>query len=681
MTRTLQLIFGLALSAALFILVVPRAMRAADEWLPISPEDLALKDNPKSPGADAMILYRNTVFDGEYPDSKGESEEDYFRIKIFTTEGKRYANVKVAYYSGDTNEWDSWLSTGGGWVIADVRGRTIHPDGSITKFDGKVYDEMAEKINGVKFRAASFTLPDVQPGSIIEYKYRNQAEAYWTHSEVWNVSAELYTREAHFKFIPTAEWTGFISHYRVHGIPAESRPKCDTGFNHACVMDVHDIPGVIEEELMPPQRAVDSTVEWYYLDESAPDTETPEHYWNRLGKKWDGELDRFADKKKAMNGELSRILSPGDSPDVKLQKIYARVQTIRYLDLQESKLTNPAKMEKLKSKFPGNAEDVLKKEYASDHEIDGLFVALLRTAGFEATDIPIAPRNVDFFTPQRQDDTQLIADVVWVRAGSKEYYLDPGARYYPFGLLPWYATQTSGIRASKNGGTIVQTPALNTTDAMLVRNADLTVDASGNISGKLQMDFTGEEGAVRRTDHHKDDEAARKKSLEEEIKGWLPADATFELTSIEHWDDTAAPLRVEGTVKLPSLGTAAGRRILLPADLFPAMYSQAFRSEKRINDVNFPFPYEEVDDLKIHAPVGYKIEAMPDAKKIDVGAAKYDLSAVQQNDTLEVKRHLVFNGVAFPKAAYPALREFFGAVKTYDSTQIIFQNAESAKSN
>ena len=680
MTRTVQFILGLALAVVLFIILFSRAMKAADEWLPISPEDLALKDNPKSPGADAMILYRNSVFDAKQPNQTGDSDEEYFRIKIFTDAGKRYANVVVPYFSGDTNEWDSWMSTGGGWVIADVRGRTIHPDGSIVKFDGKVLDTMAQKVNGIKTRAASFTLPDVQAGSIIEYKYKKMAEPFWVHSEEWIVSDELYTREAHFKFIPPNE-SGLTPYSRGHGLPPESRPKCDVGYDHSCIMDVHDIPAVIDEELMPPRRSLESFVEWYYREEGGTDSEPPDRFWNREGKKWDGELDRFADKKKAMNEELSRILSAGDSPEEKLRKIYARVQKIRYLDLEESKSTQELKAEHLKPKVLTNAEEILKKGYAIDHHINCLFVALVRAAGFEATDIYISPRNIDFFAPQREDDGQLSGDLVWVHAGPKEYFLDPGARYYPFGLLPWYATQTSGIRTSKSGGTIVQTPALNTTDATLVRNADLTMDASGNVTGRLQVDFTGEEAAVRRTDHHKEDETARKKSLEEEIKHWLPADASYELTAVEHWDDTTQPFRVEGTVKLPSLGAAAGRRILLPADLFPAMYSQAFRSEKRINDVNFPFPYEEIDDLKIHAPAGYKVEAMPDAKKIDVGAAKYDLAATQQSDTVEVKRHLVFNGVAFPKAAYPALRDFFGAVKTYDSTELVFQNAEPAKGN
>ncbi len=68
------------------------------------------------------------------------------------------------------------------------------------------------------------------------------------------------------------------------------------------------------------------------------------------------------------------------------------------------------------------------------------------------------PGNVEIFVPQREDDGQLKTDLVWVRADSKEYYLDPSARFYPFGLLPWSETATSGIRISKNGGEVVQTP-------------------------------------------------------------------------------------------------------------------------------------------------------------------------------------------------------------------------------
>ena len=679
MMQTLQFILGLAIAAALLLVAVPRAMRAAEEWQPIAPEDLALKDNPKDPGADAMILYRESIVSAKDLHRVGDSVEEYVRIKIFTAAGKDKANVEIPYFSGDSDQQDMEGNSGNGWQILGVRGRTIHSDGSIVKFDGKVLDKMVQRIGGYKIRAATFSLPDVQPGSIIEYKYKKQGEPYWLHGQEWTVSDALYTREAHFTFIPFADYSGYIPYYRLYALSADAKPKCDVGVDHECVMVAHDIAAVIDEELMPPKRAIEARVEWYYQETGVPSSETPEHFWSRKAKKWNGDMDHFVDKKKALDQELSQIVAPGDTADAKLRKIYARVQKIRNLDLEESKTAKEEKAENVKK--VANAEDILSKGYGSNRDINFLFVGLVRAAGFEADEVFAAPRSVEIFIPQREDDGQLKTDLVWVRADSKEYYLDPSARFYPFGLLPWSETATSGIRISKNGGEVVQTPMPVSTDSVLTRHADLTMDAEGAIAGTLQIDFAGVQGAQERTRGSRQDETARKKKLENEIKNWLPADATFELTKISNWDNTSEPLRVEGTVKLPSLGSAAAHRILMPADLFPAEYSKAFVPEKRINAVYFPFPYEEVDDLKFHAPAGFKTEAVPDAKKIDVGAAKYNLTATQQENTVEINRHLVFNAVVFSKDAYPALRQFFSVVKSCDGAQIVFQNAQTAKAN
>lgn len=679
MTRTVQFILGLAFAAALLVVVIPGAMRAADDWQPISPEDLALTDNPNDPGANAMILYRESIVSAKDLHRVGDSVEEYVRIKIFTAAGKEHANVEIPYFSGDSDELDMEGNSGNGWQIIGIRGRTIHSDGAIVKFDGKVLDKIIQKIGGYKVRAATFSLPDVQPGSIIEYRYKKQGQPYWLHSQEWTVSDALYTREAHFTFIPFADYSGYIPYYRLYALSADAKPKCDVGIDHACIMVAHDIPAVIDEELMPPKRAIEARVEWYYQETGAPSSETPEHFWNRKAKKWSGDVDHFVDKKKALDQELSQIVSPGDPADVKLRKIYARVQKIRNLDLEDSKTAKEQKEENVKK--VANAEDVLSRGYGSNRDINFLFVGLVRAAGYEADEIYAAPRNLELFVPQREDDGQLKTDLVWVRADSKEYYLDPSARFYPFGLLPWSETGTTGVRISKNGGEVVQTPASLSTDGVLARHADLTLDADGNVTGTLQVDFSGEQGAQQRTRDNQADEAGRKKDLEEEVKRWLPRDSTFELTTISNWDNTAEPLRVEGSLKLPSMGAAAGHRILLPADLFPAAYAQVFLSEKRINSVIFPYPFQETDTLRFHAPAGYKIEAVPEVKKVDVGAAKYNLSATQQNDTVEINRRLVFDGVAFPRDAYPALRQFFSVVKSCDSAQIVFQNAQSAKTD
>ena len=59
----------------------------------------------------------------------------------------------------------------------------------------------------------------------------------------------------------------------------------------------------------------------------------------------------------------------------------------------------------------------------------------------------------------------------------------------------------------------------------------------------------------------------------------------------------------------------------------------------------------------------------------------YEISAAQQGGVVEVKRSLVIDGLMFPAKSYPALRNFFNPVKSDDDTQIVLQNAETAKNN
>ncbi len=56
-------------------------------------------------------------------------------------------------------------------TLGEISGRTIHADGTIIPFTGKPYLKVMEKTEGVKVQERVFTLPDVEVGSIIEYRY------------------------------------------------------------------------------------------------------------------------------------------------------------------------------------------------------------------------------------------------------------------------------------------------------------------------------------------------------------------------------------------------------------------------------------------------------------------------------------------------------------------------------
>ena len=93
----------------------------------------------------------------------------YERIKVLNEEGKQYANVVLAYQTPSLFSGGSSFDS----TIKEITGRTIHADGTIVSFTGKPFERTAEKVKGEKRQEKVFTLPDVQVGSILEYRFHH----------------------------------------------------------------------------------------------------------------------------------------------------------------------------------------------------------------------------------------------------------------------------------------------------------------------------------------------------------------------------------------------------------------------------------------------------------------------------------------------------------------------------
>jgi hypothetical protein len=128
-----------------------------------TPEELSMTSLPGYPGAAAVVLNRE---EATKDDLHGVFH--YERIKILNKDGEKYANVTLPFVSVAQN---SYSNTGDDKTLEDITGRTIHADGTIIPFTGKPYLKVLEKGQDVKVQERVFTLPDVEVGSIIEYRY------------------------------------------------------------------------------------------------------------------------------------------------------------------------------------------------------------------------------------------------------------------------------------------------------------------------------------------------------------------------------------------------------------------------------------------------------------------------------------------------------------------------------
>ncbi len=620
-----------------------------------------MKSEPLAPGAPAIILYRQVDRDDN---GRTSHEDNYYRIKILTEEGRKYADVEIRFFKHNES------------VVA-VHARSIRPDGSIVNFDGKAFDKEIVKAKGVKYLAKTFTLPDVQVGSIIEYFYTVDLAEDYVFESHWILSEELFTKRARFSLKP---YSSYYSQFRLRWNwqrlpPGTVEPK--EGGDHIVRMDASNIPAFQTEDFMPPENELKSRVDFIYQDDF---TELqPDKYWKHTGKKWNDSLESFVGKRKAMEAAVAQIVAPGDPPEVKLRKIYDRVQQFRNTSYEVQKTEQEEK--RTKEKPAANVEEIWKRGYGDNVNLTWLFLGLARAAGFEAYGCWVSNRRQYFFAANAMQSEKLDANVVLVKVNAKDVYFDPGVAFTPFGMLTWSETGTQGLRLDRDGGTWIRTTLPQSSESQVQRTAKLKLTDTGDLEGKLTITFTGLEAMYQRMEERNTDDVERKKFLENLAQRQIPAAAQADLTNKPDWNQSETPLVAEFDLKIPGWASRAGKRVLFPVGVFTASEKRVFEHANRTHPIYFEYPFEKLDDITIELPAGWQVGSVPTPQLKDGHIIVYELKAEDNHGTLRLTRRLNVDILLLEQKYYEPLRNFFQAVRTGDEEQFVLQPGSTAAKN
>jgi hypothetical protein len=633
----------------IFSTIFSASARAGDEWQPIDPAELRMTSEPLAPGAPAIYLYRQV--DRSDAGRTRHTEFNYFRIKILTEEGRKYANVEIPYWKAVTG-------------ISGIRARTIHADGSIVNFEGKILENTIVKSKTQKYLAKTFAMPDVQVGSIIECHYTYDFEDYYIYWSKWMVSEDLFTKKAVFSLKPYEKFA--VQWNWPAGLPPGTDPP-KLGPDQIVRMTAVNVPAFQEEDHMPPENELKFLVNFVYSEDGFESE--PDRFWKKYGEKQNKQTEKFVDRRKAMEQADSQIISPSDSADAKLRKIYARCQQVKNLDFERRQ--DRAKEEKIKPNE--NVEDVWKKGVGSGHDVNLLFLALVRAAGFEAYYVRLSGRSEYFFNQKRMNTAQLDADTVLVKSEGKDLYLDPATKFAPYGLMPWPETGVAGLRLDKQGGTWIQTEIPESSACKVVRQADLKLNEEGGLEGQVKVTYTGLEALDRRLGQRFGDATQRREYLEEELKNVIPATAEVELKNKPDWDSSDEKLMAEYDVKIPGWASSAGRHVVLPLGLFAGAQKHVFEHTQRTQPIYFSYMFQTEDQTKITLPAGWKVGSLPTEVHLDAKAAEYRIQAEKKENALQVTRTLRSDIVLYQPSVYPALRDFYQKVRSGDEQQVVLQ--------
>jgi len=629
---------------------------AGDEWQPVTQEELKMTSVPEAPGAPAVYLYRQVD-----RDDQEAHEYNYLRVKILTEEGRKQADVEIPFFKEAAN-------------IHGIKARTIRPDGSIANFDGKIYEKTIVKAKGIKYLAKTFTLSDVQVGSIIEYHYmKSWDQGLYFKEAHWILAEELYTRRAKFSLKPISSF--LIRWSWPVGLPQGTNPpKDEHGMIH---LETQNVPAFQIEDYMPPENELKMRVDFVYSEGN--DEKDPDKFWRNEGKNQFQRVEDFVGKRKAMEQAVAQIVEPNDPAETKLQKIYARVQQLRNTSFEAEKTEQEQKREKRKD--TNNVEDLWKNGYGSGRQLTWLYLGLVRAAGLEAYPVLVSRRDEYFFKSAFMNPSQLNDNVVLVKLNGRDIYCDPGTPFTPYGLLPWAETATAGLRLDKQGGSWVTTSLPPGSTSLITRKADMKLTDTGSLEGKLTVTFSGLEAVWRRLEERNQDDTNRKKFLEDQIREYIPVGIEVDLTNKPDWGASSQTLVAEYDVKVPGWASGAGRRALLPVGLFGGSEKHVFEHANRVHPIYFHYPSDKVDDVTIELPLGWQVSNLPPLQNLDARAALYSLKAESNKGALHLTRQVNLELLLVDLKSYPTLRNFFQAVRTGDDQQIVVQPGTSAASN
>ena len=607
----------------------------AQEFHPATPEELALKDVSYAPGAAAVILDWVEIDD----DTRSYSAE-YYRIKILGEEGKKYADVEVPYDAGFPVHAR----------VTDISARTIQPDGTIVPFDGKIYDKVLYKSGGVRVRARAFSLPAVQVGSILEYRFQRRWAERMLLNTLWRIQREVPVLRARMSIRPHPTDGMYESSFTYHNLPPGRVPMRTRDKTYD--FELTNVPACQPEELAPPEESLMSRVHFYYTLGQMDALE----FWSKQAGGWNKSIESFIGK---VDAGVARPLL-GKDPMETLHNIYAKVQSFKNRSFDDSSADEKK-----------NASDVIAKAEGSRNEINRAFVALARAAGLEANVVRVAPRDRFFFSANVLDAEQMDGEIAVVTIDGQTHTFDPGTPTAPFGLVSWEKSNVPGVRIAKGAKPAFTTWANQKPEqAVMRRSADLRLNGD-MLEGTITATFTGQEALVRRLRAWGGSDAERTKQLEDEAKEWFPSGSTVKLVQVTGATSHAEPLVAKFDVTLVNVVSAAGSRTALPISVFAASAKNPFSSATRTYPIYFKFSRRHEDDVKVTLPESLTLSAVPEPAMLDAGALQYRNEIRQNGNVIVFTRSMSVDTMLVDQQYYTPVRNFFSSMVAADQKPLL----------
>lgn len=360
----------------------------------------------------------------------------------------------------------------------------------------------------------------------------------------------------------------------------------------------------------------------------------------------------------------------------KIRAIAEFVQSMRYISLQIDVARGGGHR-------PRPANLVLQRGYGDCKDKANLMRTMLKALKIESFLVLIYAGDPTFVKPEWASPGQFNHCIIAVRVGPETnaptvmtyeklgrlLIFDATDEYTQLGDLPEHEQGSYALVAAGNEGDLLKMPILPPDANKLVRDAEITLNGDGSISGKIMQKAHGQSASGER---------GRLRVLS----------ATEYKTSIEQWLTT----RVKGAnlTKASPIDRKIANVFELDIEFSAPAYAQLMQGRlmmfnaamvgrldqftpvegKRVTPILIDSS-SYAETVRVKLPDNFVVDELPEPDKIETPFGKYFSKFEVAGGYLLFSRSLVLNRTIVPASEYEGVRNFFGVVRNAEQTPVV----------
>lgn len=571
----------------------------------------------------------------------------HVRIKVFTEEGKKQANIEIVLWHEDE--------------IDDIEAISISPDGKEYELDSdNIYTEEGERTNKI-----SFPIPGVEVGSVFEYSYSVRSE-YISNLEPWSFQTNIYTKYSEVQvYLPS----GF-AYQRMNtnlllydfeesveeALDPDNRQKRISVFKWSC----RNLPGIKDEPYT--DHISDNFAKMRFVLISFQN----EYVSLKFAKTWDDVATRIY--------KIYNDLMDDDAAESKVKElINTETVDLKKANVLYKYVTNNIKTTAHKSLIGDlfkEPEDVLKDKSGSSSEKSMLLINMLKIAGLDAKPVWISTRNNGVISPEFCDGSQFNRLICVVKINSKNYFLYPVSARSPFGCLTPSTEVANGFLIEEGKGSII-----SITPEPVISSININTMASISTEKELIANTVIEYLGYAALDEY---DAITEKDINIYVKDYLKeyfSEAKLDTFYYENVDPVNKPLTLKLKFRIENYLEETDDLGYFPLPFFTALKENPFVRPKRINPIEYEYPFSKTENIKVELPESYIVSQIPTKRKNLITDLGFNQVYATGKNYVECVRAIGIKSRRLPAKNYGAIKSFYDDVVGASQDQIVISKS------